>query len=54
MKKGSHKTQRVYVTQTVPYYLLSTKKLVDSKRENMDDFNMFKENIIKEMFLEFL
>ena len=33
-----------------PLYLLSTKKHVDSKRENTDEANMFKENIIKEMF----
>ena len=26
------------------------KKQVESKRENMDESNMFKENIIKEMF----
>ena len=26
------------------------KKQVDSKRENTDESNMFKENIIKEMF----
>ena len=37
------------MTQTDPLYLPSTKKQVDSKRENMDESNMFKENIIKEM-----
>ena len=28
-------------------YMLSIKKQVDSKRENMDESNVFKENIIK-------
>ena len=51
MKEAScNKTQRVKVTQYDPLYQLSTKKQVDSKRENMDESNMFKENIIKEMF----
>ena len=55
MEVSNNKTQRVKVTQTDPFYLLSTKKKqVDSKRENMDESNMFKENIIKEMFLESL
>ena len=50
MKEVSiNKTQREKVTQYDPLYILSTKK-VDSKRENMYEFNMFKENIIKEMF----
>ena len=48
---SNNKTQRVKVTQYDPLYLLSTKKKqVDSKRENTDESNMFKENIIKEMF----
>ena len=42
------------MTQTDPFYLLSPKKQVDSKRENMDESNISKETIIKEMFLEFL
>ena len=51
MKEVSdNKSQRVKVTQYDPLYLLSTKKQVDSKRENMDESNMFTENIIKEMF----
>ena len=55
MKEVSkNKTQRVKVTQYDPLYLLSTKKQVDSKRENMDESNMFTENIIKEMFWESL
>ena len=33
-----------------PLYLLSIKNQVDSKRENMDESNMFKENIIKDVF----
>ena len=33
------------MTQYEPLYLLSTKKQVDSKRENKDESNMFKENI---------
>ena len=41
------KTLRLKVTQTDPLYLLSTKKQVDSKRENMDESIIFKENIIK-------
>ena len=46
-----NKTQRVKVTQYEPLYQLSTeKKQVDSKRENMDESNIFKKNIIKEMF----
>ena len=44
------KGQRIKVTQYNPLYLLSTKKQVDSKRENMDESNMFKENIIKKIF----
>ena len=47
---SSNKTQGLKVTQYDPLYQLSTKKQVDSKRENMDESNMFKENIIKEMF----
>ena len=39
------KTHRVKVTQYDPLYLLST-----GKRENMDESNMFKENITNEMF----
>ena len=46
---SNNKTQRVKVTQYAPLYLLSTKKQVDSKRENKDESNMFKENIINEM-----
>ena len=38
---SSNKTQRVKVTQYDPLYLLSTKKQVDSKRENTDESNMF-------------
>ena len=38
-------TQRVKVTQYDPNYQLSTKK-VFSKRENMDESDMIKENII--------
>mgnify|MGYP001410825919 CR=1 FL=1 len=34
------------VNQYDPLYLLSIKDQVDSKRENMDESNMFKENII--------
>ena len=40
------KTQSVIVTQYDPNYQLSTKK-VYSKRDNMDESNMMKENIIK-------
>ena len=47
---SNNKTQRVTVTQYDPLYLLSTKNQVDSKRENTDEYNMFKENIFKEMF----
>ena len=48
MKEVSdNKTHRVKVNQNDPLYLLST---VDSNRENTDESNMFKENIIKEMF----
>ena len=47
---SNNKTQRVKVTQYDPLYLLSTQNQVDSKRENMDESNMFKENIIKEVF----
>ena len=55
MKEVSdNKSQRVKVTQYDPLYLLSTKKQVDSKRENMDESNMFTESIIKEMFWESL
>ena len=55
MKEVSdNKSQRVKVTQYDPLYLLSTKKQVDSKRENMDESNMFTEKIIKEMFWESL
>ena len=50
MEASSNKTHRVKVTQYDTLYQLSTKKQVDSKRENMDESNMFKENIIKEMF----
>ena len=49
MKEASNKkTQRVKVTQYGPLYLLllSTKKQVDSNRENTDESKMFKENII--------
>ena len=50
-----NKTQRVKVTQYDPLYQLSTeKKQVDGMRENTDESNMFKENIIKEMFLKYL
>ena len=44
---SNNKTQRVKVTQYDTLYLLSTKKQVDSKRENTDESNMFKENISK-------
>ena len=44
------KTQRVKLTQYDPLYLLSTKKQLDSNRDNSDKSNMFKEKIIKEMF----
>ena len=47
---SNNKTQRVKVTQFDPLYLVSTKKQVDRERENKDEANMFKENIIKEMF----
>ena len=47
---SNNKTQRLKVNQYDPLYLLSIKNQVDSKRENMDESNMFKENIIKEMF----
>ena len=48
MKEVSNtKTQRVKVT---PSTCSAQKKQVDSKRENMDESNMFKENITKEMF----
>ena len=47
---SNNKTQRVKVAQYDPPYLLSTNKQVDSKRENTDETNMFKENIIKKMF----
>jgi len=47
---SNNKTQRLKVNQYDPLYLLSIKNQVDSKRENMDEYNMFKENIIKEMF----
>ena len=47
---SNNKTQRLKVHQYDPLYLLSIKNQVDSKRENMDESNMFKENIIKEMF----
>ena len=47
---SNNKTQRLKVNQYDPLYLLSTKNQVDSKRENMDESNMFKENIIKERF----
>ena len=40
----NNKTQRVKVTQWLK------KKQVDSKRENMDESNMFKDNIIKDTF----
>ena len=51
MQEASNKkTQKVKATQCDPLYLLSTKNQVDSKRENMDESNMFKENIIKVMF----
>ena len=47
MKKVSNnKTQRVKVWPPLPAL---HKNQVDSKRENMDESNMFKENI-KEMF----
>ena len=51
---SNNKTQRLKVNQYDPLYLLSIKNQVDSKRENMDESNMFKENIIKEMFLDSL
>ena len=54
MEVSNNKTQRVKVTQTDPFYPLSTKKQLDSKRENIDESYMFKENIIKDMFLESL
>ena len=38
------------VTQYDPLYLISSKKQVDSKRENTGESNMFKEIIIKEIF----
>ena len=47
---SNNKTQRVKVIQYDPLYLLSTKKQVDSKRENTDESNMIKENLIKEIF----
>ena len=43
---SNNKTQRVKVTQYDHLYLLSTKKQVDSKRENRDESNMFKANIL--------
>ena len=49
---SSNITQRVKVTQYDPLYQLSTKKHVESKRENTDEFNMIKENIV--MFFESL
>ena len=42
-------TQPVKVTQYDTLYLHSRKQ-VDSERENTDESNMFKENIINEMF----
>ena len=53
MKETSNmKTQRVRLTDNDPHYLLITKKIqVDSKRENMGQSTMFKENIIKERFV---
>ena len=51
MKEASNKkTQRVKNTQYNPLYLLSKKTQVDSKRVNVDESNMFKENIIKKCF----
>ena len=56
MKEASNKkAQRVKVTQYVSMTTSLTlsaqhKKNVDSKRENTDESNMLKENIIKEMF----
>ena len=47
---SNNKTKRVKVTQYDPLYLLCTKNQVDSERKNMDESNMFKENIIKEIF----
>ena len=48
-KVSNNKTQREKVTLYDPLYLLSTKKLVNSKRENTHESKMFK-NIIKEIF----
>ena len=47
---SNNKTQRVKVIQYDPLYLLSTKKQVDRKRENIIESNIFKKNILKEMF----
>ena len=44
-------------TELLPELLSGAKKQVDSKREKMDESNisnMFKENIIKEMFQDSL
>ena len=43
---SNNKTQRVYDA----LYLLSQKNSWTQERENIDESNMFKENIIKEMF----
>ena len=51
---SNNKTQRLRVNQYDPLYLLSIKNQVDSKRENMDESNMFKENIIKEILRVFV
>ena len=48
MKKGSdNKTQRVKLTQNGPPYLSVEKKIkVDSKRKDIEQSNIFSENII--------
>ena len=49
MKGASiYKSQRAKVTQFDPLYLLSPRKQGDSKTEDMDESNMFKENNVKQ------
>ena len=48
-KKNQRVNRKKWLSMT-PSTWSAQKKQVDSKREDMDESNMFKENIIKKMF----